>query len=166
MKSCFIFTVVIFLIDKGFCESEEEREERERYCGIPHDLDAQTYSWLVALKFQAGDPGGSQVTVYYTGTLISNRYVVTAAENFDAEETAFESEWQNERYWAALPGVFRIDDIANYQSSDWIDINRIEIHPLYKGVWSNMQRQVNAHTIFLLLNIFSTGVNIMLLCSN
>ena len=36
------------------CKSaSEEEKKRLKYCGIPPDQNAQTFSWLVALKFQA-----------------------------------------------------------------------------------------------------------------
>ena len=85
---------------------------------------------------------------YYTGSLISNRYVVTAAENFDDEYTEVDFFKKSPRYWKALPGVFDVDNIASYQTSQWKDISKIDIHPLYKG---NVERWENIFINFSFL---------------
>ena len=139
-----LFLLVIFIfIDLCACETEDEKEKRERYCGHkPEKWQWVEHPWYVALRLTIDDTGGSQAIFYYTGTLISNRFIVTAASTFDAEPGQPPDSWRNEQTWAALPGAYNIPHIEEYRpfggpngyyrNSDWEEIIRIEIHPLYE----------------------------------
>ena len=79
-------------------------------------------------------------TRYKTGVLISNRYIVTAAENTDFPEPSGGGggdEETNPVYWLALPGALGISDYADhyYRHPElWNhQISRIDVHPAYKG---------------------------------
>ena len=126
--------ILIFLAEQSFCESHEERTEREALCGLAPTLTG-SFPWYVILKLEILlDPGGSSTKELYTGTLVSNRFVATAAEIFDVE-----SDLDDPAQWKAFPGAygFHAEEIANLKSTDWIDVTRIEIHPLYRGYLSD-----------------------------
>ena len=108
-------------------------------CGrVPNGEDSswKTDPWFVLLRFQARDSGGAaHVELDYTGTLISRGYVLAAAEIFD-EEAGHDSrdrDPRDENNWKALPGARHIENLDTFKSDEWIDIRRIEIHPLYDG---------------------------------
>ena len=126
--------ILIFFAERRFCESQGERTEREALCGLSPTRTG-SFPWYVILKLEILlDPGGSSTKEFYTGTLVSNRFVVTAAEIFDVESDRDEPE-----QWKAFPGAygFHAAEIANLRSTDWIDVTRIEIHPLYRGYLSD-----------------------------
>ena len=126
--------ILIFFVEQRFCESQEERTEREALCGLAPTLTG-SFPWYVILKLEILlDPGGSSTKELYTGTLVSNRFVATAAEIFDVE-----SDLDDPAQWKAFPGAygFHAEEIANLKSTDWIDVTRIEIHPLYRGYLSD-----------------------------
>ena len=126
--------ILIFLAERSFCESQEERTEREALCGLAPTLTG-SFPWYVILKLEILlDPGGSSTKELYTGTLVSNRFVATAAEIFDVE-----SDLDDPAQWKAFPGAygFHAEEIANLKTTDWIDVSRIEIHPLYRGYLSD-----------------------------
>ena len=118
------------LLSSIFDDGSEEKQ-REKYCGIPPDLHTQTYSWLVALRYTKVDSYGNVYAKYYTGTLISNRFVVTAAENFDSEDPLHDVTKKLYRNWKAYPGVFGIVDVETTEARFNHEISRIDIHPLY-----------------------------------
>ena len=126
--------ILIFFAEKRFCESQEERTEREALCGLAPTLTG-SFPWYVILKLEILlDPGGSSTKELYTGTLVSNRFVATAAEIFDVE-----SDLDDPAQWKAFPGAygFHAEEIANLKTTDWKDVSRIEIHPLYRGYLSD-----------------------------
>ena len=100
------------------------------------DSSRKTDPWFVLLRFKARDAGGAaHVEQDYTGTLISRGYVLAAAEIFD-EEAGHDSrdrDPKDENNWKALPGARHIGNLDTFHSREWIDIRRIEIHPLYDG---------------------------------
>ena len=88
----------------------------ERYCGkTPEEPNNKwkTHPWFVALRFSRDN-----IKLHFAGTLISCRYVVTAAEIFFRDGTEGRAR-MDERMWTALPGANRVDDIGNYKSGDW-----------------------------------------------
>ena len=116
----------LVLIQIKHCLSETQEEIREKYCGVkPQNFPSVLYPWYVALRLTLNSEKS-----YYSGTLISNGYVVTAASIFDTS-------WYPPN-WAALPGAYNIPDIAvhspfgHYFTADWGGVLRIEIHPSYK----------------------------------
>ena len=112
--------------------SLSEKKMLERYCGkTPEGPNNKwkTHPWFVALRFSRDNTNNK---LHFAGTLISNRYVVTAAEIFFRDGTE-DRHRMDERMWTALPGANRVDDIGNYKSGDWTDITSIDIHPSYKG---------------------------------
>ena len=120
-----------------FSETLKEKENREKYCGLkPKNFNNVLYPWYVGLRLIIGSE-----KYYFTGTLISNSYVVTAASTFDKDPLSIwtESDWKDKQYWAALPGAYNIPNIDEYSpfghyfTADWSDIIRIEIHPLYNS---------------------------------
>ena len=102
----------------------------------PKNFNNVLYPWYVGLRLIIGSE-----KYYFTGTLISNSYVVTAASTFDKDPLSIwtESDWKDKQYWAALPGAYNIPNIEEYNpfghyfTADWSDIIRIEIHPLYNS---------------------------------
>ena len=135
VKSSFLFALVLILIEYCSGETKEERQNREKYCGLASvKFPSFLYPWYVGLRVSIGSE-----KFYYTGTLISNSYVVTSAANFDADHDKPQSDWENLQNWAALPGAFNIPDIkmyspfGHYYIADWSEIIRKEIHPLYNS---------------------------------
>ena len=66
--------------------------------------------------------------------------IVTNGINFwILQAFAFVEKWENLQNWAALPGAFNIPDIkafspfGHYYITDWSEIIRKEIHPLYNS---------------------------------
>ena len=108
-------------------------------CGrVPNGEDSsrKTDPWFVLLRFQARDSGGAaHVELDYTGTLISRGYVLAAAEIFDepTDHDSRDRDPMDENNWKALPGARHIENLDTFKSDEWIDIRRIEIHPLYDG---------------------------------
>ena len=111
-------------------------------CGkLPDDHDTadwKTHPWFVLLRFSRNN-----LVQHFTGTLVSDRYVVTAAEIFYSEDTA--ENRLNENNWKALPGANHFDDIDSFDfvSGDWTDILAIEINPLYNRAQNTEYVHVN-----------------------
>ena len=131
----YLFLFALVLIEYCFGETKEERQNRKKYCGLaPQKFPSFLYPWYVGLRVSIGSE-----KFYYTGTLISNSYVVTSASNFDAANNKAQSDWENLQNWAALPGAYNIPDIkqfspfGHYYITDWSEIIRKEIHPLYNS---------------------------------
>ena len=131
----YLFLFALVLIEYCSGETKEERQNRKKYCGLaPQKFPSFLYPWYVGLRVSIGSE-----KFYYTGTLISNSYVVTSASNFDAANNKAQSDWENLQNWAALPGAFNIPDIkmyspfGHYYIADWSEIIRKEIHPLYNS---------------------------------
>ena len=104
------------------------------------DSSGKTDPWFVLLRFKARDSGGAaHVELDYTGTLISRGYVLAAAEIFDEERLhdSTDRDPRDENNWKALPGARHIENLDTFKSNEWIDIKRIEIHPLYDGFDNN-----------------------------
>ena len=112
------------------CSPDFERWSRDTFCGRTPDPpnDWKTHPWFVALRYRADN---SQ-KAYFTGTLISNLHIVTAAEIFNNR--------RDEKKWFALPGAHKIAnqnqiDIWNQFGenlpTEWIAITSIAINPLY-----------------------------------
>ena len=100
------------------------------------DSTRNTHPWFVLLRFQARAAGGAaHVELDYTGTLISRGYVLAAAEIFDepTDHDSRDKDPRDENNWKALPGARHIRNLDTFHSREWIDIRRIEIHPLYDG---------------------------------
>ena len=112
-------------------------------CGkLPDDhntADWKTHPWFVLLRFQSRN----NLVQHFTGTLVSDRYVVTAAEIFYSQDTA--ENRLNENNWKALPGANDFEDIDNFDfvSGDWTDILAIEINPLYNRAQNTEYVHVN-----------------------
>ena len=127
---CIVSLLLQFIIIECiFCESEAEMEERELLCGRKPNgfMGWKKYPWIVALKWQSSI--WEHEHMYDSGTLVSNRYVLTVSD-------MFRQGWTIPAEWAALPGAYDIADIKNYKNefkygSDWRDIESIEVHPLY-----------------------------------
>ena len=104
------------------------------------DSSRKTDPWFVLLRFKARDAGGAaHVEQDYTGTLISRGYVLAAAEIFDEEagHDSRDKDPKDENNWKALPGARHIENLDTFKSNEWINIKRIEIHPLYDGFDNN-----------------------------
>ena len=128
-KHIALLLIELIIIARIFCESEAEVEERELLCGRKPDgfMGWKKYPWFVALRWQSSI--WEHEHMYDSGTLVSNRYVLTVSD-------MFRQGWTIPAEWAALPGAYDIADIKNYKNefkygSDWRDIESIEVHPLY-----------------------------------
>ena len=127
---CIVSLLLQFIIIECiFCESEAEMEERELLCGRKPNgfMGWKKYPWFVALRWQSSI--WEHEHMYDSGTLVSNRYVLSVADLFRQGRTI-------PAEWAALPGAYDIAGIKNYKNefkygSDWRDIESIEVHPLY-----------------------------------
>ena len=146
-KLYYLFSCAFLLIKYCDCETMKEKQNREKFCGLPPekwvfgDGKPFLFPWYVGLRVTIGPE-----KFYYTGTLISNRYVVTSAANFDADHDKPQSDWENVKNWAALLGAWKIPEIQSYipgsmsndpfnwYAADWSEISRIVIHPLYKSI--------------------------------
>ena len=108
-----------------------EEWTRETLCGRTPDgahFSWKSHPWFVALRYNADN---SQKD-FYTGTLISNMHIVTAAEIFPKDR-------RDANKWSALPGAYNIDNIntwvtSNLFGSNWAEINSISIHPSYDAM--------------------------------
>ena len=71
---------------------------------------------------------------YYSGTLISNRYIVTAAEIFDDDRPNYKKEKKLKYRWNVATDVEDVGDISRLDKSDRDKFNKkiieIYIHPL------------------------------------
>ena len=147
-KLYYLFSCAFLLIKCCDGETMKEKQNREKYCGLPHELFTKKdgtsipFPWYVGLRVTIGSE-----KFYYTGTLISNRYVVTSAANFDADHDKPQSDWENVENWAAVLGAYNIPGFAQgygyspdtenmglYYVADWSEISRFEIHPLYNSI--------------------------------
>ena len=98
---------------------------------MPEDSSPwKTHPWFVLLRLQVSDKAKQ-----FTGTLISSRYVVTAAETFYETKPIGINDAKNPENWKALTGARHIEDVTNVvnivESNDWIGISRIDIHNLF-----------------------------------
>ena len=110
------------------CSPDYQRWSRDTFCGRTPDPpnDWKTHPWFVALRYRADN---SQKT-YFTGTLISNLHIVTAAEIFHDRSR------RDETKWLALPGAHKkgyqnLIDTWNQLGTTWIAITSIAVNPLY-----------------------------------
>ena len=108
------------------CSPDYQRWSRDTFCGRTPDPpnDWKTHPWFVALRYRADN---SQ-KVYFTGTLISNLHIVTAAEIFKNR--------RDEKKWLAKPGAHKksnqnLIDTWNQLGTTWIAITSIAVNPLY-----------------------------------
>ena len=81
-----LFHPIIFLVSLSECSSDL----RKCICGVKNvDTEGQgsiqNYPWLVAIRRKV-KPFNSPHYNFYTGTLVSDQFVVTAANVFDHEE--------------------------------------------------------------------------------
>ena len=90
----------------------------------------KTYPWFVALRYSddGEDFTDNSQKVYFTGTLISNLHIVTAAEIFKNR--------RDEKKWLAKPGAHKksnqnLIDTWNQLGTTWIAITSIAVNPLY-----------------------------------
>ena len=146
-KLYYLFSCAFLLIKYCDGETMKEKQNREKYCGLPHEKFTQKngksipFPWYVGLRVTIGSE-----KFYYTGTLISNRYVVTSAAVFEANQGKSQSDWENVENWAALLGAYNIPglldygyrpdplNLGHYYVADWSEISRFEIHPLYNSI--------------------------------
>ena len=97
---------------------------------MPEDSSPwKSHPWFVLLKFQVPD-----FYRQFTGTLISSRYVLTAAETFYETQPQDFFTASNPENWKALPGARHFEDVLFYDNSDeWIEIATINIHNKFQG---------------------------------
>ena len=129
MQNADEYKLNLFNCSPSCCKpSALEEWTRETLCGrTPNGahFSWKTHPWFVALRYRADN---SQKE-FYTGTLISNMHIVTAAEIFPEDR-------RDAKKWFALPGAYNIDNIdtwvtSNLFGSDWAKIKSIAIHPSY-----------------------------------
>ena len=97
---------------------------------MPEDSSPwKSHPWFVLLKLQVPD-----FYRQFTGTLISSRYVVTAAETFFETKPEDFNTASNPENWKALPGARHFEDIEFVDNSnpDWMEIAKIDIHNMFQ----------------------------------
>ena len=103
------------------------------------------YPWFAALKQEVINPeNGAKLTkIFRGGTIVSKKYIVTAAEIFYTERTELEEAWRQPDAWQAIP-IAEIGYRTHIQSYNpdptdpdyenlfkWINVIDIDIHPEY-----------------------------------
>ena len=103
------------------------------------------YPWFAALKQQVINPdtGNEEPKIFRGGTIVSKKYIVTAAQIFHTERTELEEAWKQPDAWQAIPiaeiGYRTHIQTYNPDPTDpdyeklfkWINVINIDIHPEY-----------------------------------
>ena len=94
------------------------------------------YPWFAALKQQVINPdtGNEEPKIFRGGTIVSKKYIVTAAEIFYTERTELEEAWRQPDAWQAIPvAEIGYKNIKGDENLDkWNNVIKIDIHPLYQ----------------------------------
>ena len=122
---------IIFLISLSECSSDL----RKCICGVKNvDTEGQgsiqNYPWLVAIRRKV-KPFNSPHYNFYTGTLVSDQFVVTAANVFDDEDDLTKSV-DDATLFEAKPGALDWEATSS-NFVNWRPIEEILIHPFFKN---------------------------------
>ena len=125
----------------GLFESETELKKREKICGMIPSSKLTKFPWMATLRQHSEDQHGSTQLVYRTGTIVSNKFIVTSAEIFSAGTPDPDA-------WKAAPSALGVThtptnvfcnvvmaefvgNVREYHPDRWIPVISIVIHPLY-----------------------------------
>ena len=150
---CIITLIFVFT---NFVKCEHEDEE-DCECGIVGGNPNQ-FPWYVSLRITVevprksprARPDQTTHTTYHTGTLVSSKFILTAANIFQGGR-------DNPETWAALPAAYILDveDIGSIDDARWLEINKIFIHFLFgQRLWEadeNKYYEVNRYNVVLAL---------------
>ena len=129
----------------SFYESKSERKERINKCGLisPHSSQPG-YPWFAVLKQQVINPetGNKLPKIFHGGTIVSKKFIVTAARIFYTEDTELREAWKQPDAWQVIPAFetgYRNIKRYNPDPADpdyenlfkWINVISIDIHPEY-----------------------------------
>ena len=92
------------------------------------------YPWFAALKQEVINPeNGQKLTrIFRGGTIVSKKYIVTAAEIFYTEDTELREAWKQPDAWQVIPAFELGYKNIKLETLKWIDVISIESHPKYK----------------------------------
>ena len=126
-----LFHPIIFLVSLSECSSDL-KNLRKCICGVKNiDTEGQgsiqNYPWLVAIRRKV-KPFTSPHYNFYTGTLVSDQFVVTAANVFDHEEE--KRSIDNVDLFEAKPGAKDWEETSD-NLVGWRPIEMIWIHPYF-----------------------------------
>ena len=147
----FLTLLLSIYFSDSIYESKSERKERLSKCGVLPSYSSHTvqpgYPWFAALKQQVINPdtGNEEPKIFRGGTIVSKKYIVTAAEIFYTERTELEEAWRQPDAWQAIPiaeiGYRTHIQTYNPDPTDpdyeklfkWINVINIDIHPEYSA---------------------------------
>ena len=142
MKLNHLFPPLMILISMSECLTTDMRK---CICGVKNTDTTvvgmpsvtQSYPWLVAIRRKAAPPPhlhlpvGEQYYKFYTGTLVSDQFVVTAANVFDDEDDLTKSV-EDATLFEAKPGALDWEATSS-NFVRWRPIEEILIHPFFKN---------------------------------
>ena len=136
MRFTFILPKIFFLISSSVSDNSGEKKTTKCICGIENmvtnafpQYDFNKFPWMVALRKKVL-PLTSQTFKYYTGTLVSDLFVVTVATVFDHPDD------RDPELFEAKPGATKWTipvSNGNQASMDWKPIEKIWLHPYFKS---------------------------------
>ena len=111
-------------------------------CGLVSPHSSQPgYPWFAVLKQQVINPetGHKLPKIFHGGTIVSKKFIVTAAEIFYTDDTELEEAWKQPDAWQVIPAfetgyknIKRYDpDPDDGNMFKWINVISIDIHPEY-----------------------------------